>query len=266
MKIVSYNINGIRASVKQGLIDFVKSYDADIYCFQEVRCDEAKTKELLFGKAQTNFFETPCELGYFATFNCGNIPGYAGTMTLSKELPDRVERNMGKDYEDDEGRTLTIFFKKLAIVNAYIPNGNSRLEFKMAYLKALSEYIAELKTKYDVICVGDFNIAHNEIDLTNPKQCSNKSVFLPIERKAMSELLGLGFIDVFRHLNPQTIKYSWRSYRSAIAENDPANSFVGWKYRIDYVIASRSLEKDLISCDILDVNYSDHLPVVAQIK
>ncbi|MBO5394650.1 MAG: exodeoxyribonuclease III [Clostridia bacterium] len=264
MKIVSYNVNGIRASVKLGLLDWLKDYNADIYCIQEVRCNEPLTKELIFGeKEQISLFETNQNnlSSYYATYNCGLKAGYAGTLILSKVQPDKIILDMDEFWNDDEGRTTTIICGKNAIVDAYIPNGNSRLEVKMQYLSALTKYLKKLKENYNVICVGDFNIAHNEIDLTNPKECKNKSVFLPIERTAFGEILSLGFTDCYRFINPTKVEYTWRSYRSRYDE-----SYSGWKYRIDYILASNSLNSKLAECNILELPYSDHLPVVLNLK
>lgn len=265
MKIVTYNINGIRASLKLGLSEWIKDFDADVYCFQEVRCNETLSKELLFQKSQMSLFDFENDAeplkAYTPIFNCGNVPGYAGTLTLSKVKPDRVLYDMGELWKDNEGRTTTIFLGDMAIVNAYIPNGNSRLNFKMKYLEALNKFLAELNKSYNVVCVGDYNIAHNEIDLTNPKECKTKSVFLPIERKAFTDLLSVGLIDCFRQLNPNEVKYSWRSYRSR-----QDTSYNSWKYRIDYILASDGLKEKIANCDILDLDYSDHLPVVTEIK
>lgn len=265
MKIVSYNINGIRASVKLGLDKWIKDFDGDVYCFQEVRCGEDLAKDVLFQrKTQLDFFsemeENPLS-DYMAIFNCGEIPGYAGTLILSKIKPDKIIYNMDEFWKDVEGRTTTIILGNLAIVNAYIPNGNSRLDFKMQYLESLTLFLQKLSKDYDVVCVGDFNIAHNEIDLTNPKECRNKSVFLPIEREAFGKLLNVGMIDSFRFLNPTKLDYSWRSYRSR-----QDNSYNSWKYRIDYILTSNSLKDRLARSEILDLEYSDHLPVVAEIK
>ena len=191
---------------------------------------------------------------------------YAGTMILSKHSPSLIKYDMDEFWTDNEGRTTTIIFEaqKLAIVNAYIPNGNSRLEFKMKYLDALTKYLAELKSQYLVICLGDFNIAHNEIDLTNPKECRNKSVFLPIEREAFGKLLNLGFVDCFRDLYPEEIAYSWRSYRSRM-DNIPSSNKNFWKYRIDYIIYTKGKLKAL-DCMMPDLVYSDHLPVIANFE
>ena len=263
MKVVTYNVNGIRAANKLGILDWMKEYDADVYCIQEVRASEEMAKDILFGHSgQMSIFEqgggnTMKE--YHPILNCGSVAGYAGTLTLSKTKPDIVYYDMGEFWTDNEGRTTTIIIQDTAIINAYIPNGNSRLDFKMQYLAALIRYIQMLQNKYKVICVGDFNIAHNEIDLTNPRECKNKSVFLPIERKAFGEILSLDMIDVFRFKYPTKIEYSWRSYRSRI---DP--TYKSWKYRIDYILADKRLINNLSDCEILDLPYSDHLAVVAE--
>lgn len=266
MKIVSYNINGIRASAKLGLIWWLAEFGADVYCLQEVRCNEALAKEIIFPSgSQMSLFDEPQKQGglsgYEAIFNCGEKAGYAGTLVLTKKKPDQVLFDMGEFWQDDEGRTTTVIFGDIAIIDAYIPNGNSRLDFKMQYLEALTKFIAKLMQKYHMVCVGDYNIAHNEIDLTNPKECKTKSVFLPIERQAFDVLLKLGMLDCFRFCNPETVKYSWRSYRSRYD-----TSYNSWKYRIDYILASDSLKGRVKACDILELDYSDHLPVVAEIE
>lgn len=264
MNIISYNINGIRASAKAGLIDFVLNSDFDVWCFQEVRASQQIAEQILSGQGgQINLFGAAESVldKFYATYNCGGVAGYAGTLILSKTAPDRVAYDMQSFWQDNEGRTTTVFFGDLAVVDAYIPNGNSRLDFKMEYLAALTKYLDSLAKNYKVVCVGDFNTAHNEIDLTNPKECKNKSVFLPIERAAFDNLLNCGFVDSFRHLNPNKIEYSWRSYRSTYDF-----SYTSWKYRIDYCLVSKNLTNNLVSANILDVNYSDHLPVTLQLK
>lgn len=266
MKIVSYNINGIRASVKLGLAEWIDAFGAEVYCFQEVRCGQELAQDVLFqNKKQLSLFDGNFQdlrlTDYIPIFNCGSVSGYAGTLTLTKYKPDKVLFDMGEFWQDNEGRTTTIILGKLAIVNAYIPNGNSRLDFKMKYLEALNKFLSHLKQSFEVVCVGDFNIAHNEIDLTNPKECRNKSVFLPIERKAFDDLLSIGLIDCFRFKNPEKVEYSWRSYRSRFD-----SGYNSWKYRIDYVLASEALKNKITNCEIFDLPYSDHLPVVAEIS
>lgn len=265
MKIATYNVNGIRASIKLGLLEWLENYNADIYCIQEVRCNENLTNNLIFPhKEQVSLFDNTKHINlenYIPIYNCGLKPGYAGTLILTKNKPDKIIYDMEDFWSDDEGRTITAIFDNLAIVNSYIPNGNVRLDFKMQYMDALTKYISKLKEKYNVICVGDFNIAHNEIDISHPKQCKTKSVFLPIERESFSNLLSEGFNDCFRVLNPQKVKYTWRSYRSRYDEN-----YNSWKYRIDYILASKSLMSKIKVCDIIDLPYSDHLPVILELK
>ncbi|MBE7075955.1 MAG: exodeoxyribonuclease III [Clostridiales bacterium] len=264
MKIVTYNINGLRASVKLGLLDWIKDFNADVYCFQEVRCNETLASEIIEQQnKQLSLFGQKEGLlkNYVPIYNCGEVPGYAGTLILSKTKPDKVLYDMKDYWQDNEGRTTTIIIGDIAIINSYVPNGNSRLDFKMKYLEALNKYLTDLRLKYSVVCVGDFNIAHNEIDLTNPKECKNKSVFLPVERQAFEELLNIGFVDSFRFLNPERVVYSWRSYRSRQDSN-----YNSWKYRIDYIIVSEDLKNNLKTSDILDLAYSDHLPVVTEVE
>ena len=191
------------------------------------------------------------------------MAGYAGTMILSKKKPNKIEFNMKDYWEDNEGRTMTVYFGDLVIVNAYIPNGNSRLEFKMKYLDALTKYLEELKNNYTVICVGDFNIAHNEIDLTHPKECSKKSVFLPIERKSFQKIIDLGYVDAYRCLYPNKIEYSWRSYGSRKANEFTNKKF--WKYRIDYALMFNNGDYKIVKTEMPDLIYSDHLPIILTI-
>ena len=271
MKIVSYNINGIRAAEKLGLTKWIKDEKYDVYCFQEIRANENVAKEILENETENkqislfDFEEEPVNglESYFKIYNCGNILGYAGTAILSKFKPIKIEYGMRNFWQDNEGRTTTIFLEDLIVVNAYIPNGNSRLEFKMKYLEALTKYLAKLKNEGSVVCVGDFNIANDEIDLTNPKECKNKSVFLPIERKAFKEILSLGFVDTFRYLYPDKAEYSWRSYRSR-QENLAASNYNSWKYRIDYAIIYNKDYK-ILNCQMPDLPYSDHLPVILEL-
>lgn len=267
MKIVSYNINGIRASVKLGLIDWLSSYDADVYCFQEVRASEDIVREIIEPKSQFSFFDTPSPLSnYVATYNCGEVAGYAGTLVLSKVKPDKVLYGMGDLWQDKEGRTTTIIIGNLAIVDAYIPNGNSRLDFKMQYLSALTKFIAKLRQDYKVIALGDFNIAHQEIDITHPKELSHRSVFLPEEREAMTKILDCGMTDSFRYLHEDLVKYSWRSYRSIMPDTLSKPSRNSWQFRIDYILVDNHCKKDIVEADILDLPYSDHLPVFVTLK
>lgn len=266
MKIISYNINGIRASMKLGLLDWMRSRDVDVFCLQEIRANEKITREIFADDEQVSLFdESGKGYPFYKFYNCGQIPGYAGTMILSKINPDNVIYGIGDSLIDNEGRVMTAFYGNLAIVNAYIPNGNSRLDFKMRFLEKLTDYLNQLKANYSVVCVGDFNIANDEIDLTNPKECKNKSVFLPIERAAFKKILSLGYVDTFRTLYPEKREYTWRSYRSR-QETLPENNYNAWKYRIDYALLYNKHNFKIKKCDILDLPYSDHLPVILTLK
>ena len=266
MKIISYNINGIRASMKLGLLDWIVSSDVDVFCLQEIRANEKITREIFADDEQVSLFdESGKGYPFYKFYNCGQIPGYAGTMILSKISPDNVIYGIGDSLIDNEGRVMTAFYGNLAIVNAYIPNGNSRLDFKMRFLEKLTDYLNQLKANYSVVCVGDFNIANDEIDLTNPKECKNKSVFLPIERTAFKKILSLGYVDTFRTLYPEKREYTWRSYRSR-QETLPENHYNAWKYRIDYALLYNKDNYKIKECDILDLPYSDHLPVILTLE
>lgn len=271
MKIASYNINGIRASARLGLLDWIRTGEIDVFCLQEIRANESIARSIFSDDTQLSLFSDPIADapastdGYYKYYNCGKIAGYAGTMILSKIQPDRVEYDMGEIWSDDEGRVTTAFFGDLAVVNAYIPNGNSRLDFKMQFLAGLTVYLAKLKEAYSVVCVGDFNIANDEIDLTNPRECRNKSVFLPIERDAFKRILSLGYVDSFRYLYPDKVEYSWRSYRSR-QESLLSTNYNAWKYRIDYAIVYNKANYAIRECTMPDLAYSDHLPVVLTIE
>lgn len=264
-QIVTYNLNGIRAASKQGILNWMQQFDADLFCFQEVRASEQVAKSVLgiseqidlFSQEQTKYIDN-----FNAYFNCGSVPGYAGTLVLSKQKANQVFYNMGEFWHDNEGRTTTLVFDSFTLVNTYVPNGNTRLAYKMQYLSALQQYLKHLGQMQPVICVGDFNIAHNEIDLTHPKECANRSVFLPIERKAFNDLLAQGLTDCFRHLNPETKDYTWRSYRS----RNSSATINSWKYRIDYVLVSNAISQYVKKCQILELPYSDHLPVAILLK
>lgn len=261
MKIISYNINGIRASIKLGLLDWMKSSDADVFCLQEIRANEKITREIFADNKQVSLFnEAGQRYPYYKFYNCGQIPGYAGTMILSKIKPDNVTYGIGDTLIDNEGRVMIACYGNLAVVNAYIPNGNSRLDFKMKFLEKLTNYLNQLKSQYSVVCVGDFNIANDEIDLTHPNECKNKSVFLPIERDAFKKIIALGYVDTFRTLYPEKREYTWRSYRSR-KESLPENHYNSWKYRIDYALLHNKHNYEIVECSVLDLPYSDHLPV-----
>ena len=251
MKIVTYNLNGVRSSVSKGLVDFIKNTDADIYCFQEVRAT-AEVAESLLGFASGLS-------GYQLFVNSGLRAGYAGTAVLTRLVPDRVEYGLSED-EDSEGRTQVLYFPQFTLVNCYVPNGGSRLEYKLAFTRELTSRLMRLTKNGEVILCSDINPAHTEQDLSHPKECSLRSGFLPIEREAVSNMLDVGFCDALRclHINEQL--YTWRSYRSRIG-----SGWAGWKYRFDYVIVSNRIKEKIRSAEVVEAEYSDHLPIVVEL-
>lgn len=264
MKIITYNINGINSSTSKGLLDWLGKENADIVCLQEVRAKETFVRDIFQdNETQLSLFsntENPFS-SYQKIYNCGNVAGYAGTMILCKEKPDKIV--YGIDGEDDnEGRCITIFYKNFVVINCYVPNGGSRLEFKMQYFSRLTKYLQKLTTETNVIFCSDANIAHTEQDLSHPKECSKRTGFLAEERIAFSKLLDRHFCDVVRVFRGNEKVYTWRSYRSRTSEKTD----FGWKYRFDYILVSNSLTNNLISCNIPDLVYSDHLPIIVEIK
>lgn len=250
MKIISYNLNGIRAATKLNVLDWLKQEDADIVCLQEVRAEQNICEEILKEMK-----------GYNITYNCGEKKGYAGTITLSKLKPKEIQLGFSVENKDIEGRTITTIFEDFIVINSYIPNGSKRLEYKKFFFKELTNFMNELLiTHKKIILCCDANIAHNEIDVNKPKETSRKSGFLKEERELMNRLLEKDFFDSFRILNPNLIQYTWRSYRARKENND-----FGWRFRFDYIICSNELKRNAKRCYSLDLEYSDHLPVILEV-
>lgn len=249
MRIISYNLNGIRAAAKLGVIEWLIGEDADIICLQEVRASEEICQSIL--KRLDN---------YYKVYNCGTRKGYSGTITLLKMKPDEI--SFGVDsLEDIEGRTIVTRIGDYTIVNSYVPNGSTRLEYKKKYFNKLIKLLESLKDyNKNVILCSDTNIAHKEIDVNKPKAQGRKSGFLLEERQWLDDLLKIGFIDSFRELNKGVVQYTWRSYRA----RDKDNSF-GWRFRFDYAICNIELKDKLKKCYSKDLEYSDHLPVILEI-
>lgn len=248
MKIISLNINGIRAGVKKGLIDFIKKEKADIYCFQEVK---ASNKQI------------DLDLPYLQYWNSAAKAGYSGVLTLCKDEPKRVIVGDRDNDWDDEGRVIITKFDEFTLINVYFPNGKKdagRLNYKMKFYEYFLEYIVDLKKRGEkVIFCGDINTAHNEIDLARPKENMDTSGFLPIERKWIDKVEKEGFVDTFRYLNKDKIQYSWWSMRSGARKRN-----VGW--RIDYFFVDESLKNKIRKAFILDsIELSDHCPVGLEI-
>ncbi len=252
IKIVSYNINGIRAASNKGLVDWISDNNPDIICFQEV-------------KANVDQYDTQAleGLGYHFEWNSAEKKGYSGVATFSKKAPDQVVLGCGIEKYDSEGRILRTDFGDWTLLNCYFPSGSSgdlRQDFKMEFLDDFYNWILELKKERPkLIIVGDYNIAHTENDIHNPKSNKNTSGFKPEERDWMSKWLASGFVDAFRFVHPEKTEYSWWSYRSAARARNK-----GW--RIDYQSVSENM-KDLISNagQYNDAVHSDHCPVFLEI-
>jgi len=251
-KIITYNVNGIRAALNKGLDVWIHSSQADIVCLQEIKAKTEQFDELAFNK-----------LGYNCFINSAEKPGYSGVAILSKIKPNYIEIGCGIDEIDFEGRIIRADFNQYSVMSVYFPSGSNPLRqaFKMDFLTLFFNYIQELKkTIPNLIIAGDYNICHKEIDIHNPQRNKNTSGFLPEEREWMSKFLASGFIDSFRYLNKAPHCYSWWSYRAnARAKN------LGW--RIDYNMISESLLPRLTRSAIFsEAKHSDHCPVFVEIS
>lgn len=244
MKLVSWNVNGLRAVVGKGFADIFESFDADCVCLQETKL-----------KAGQIDLEFP---GYESYWDYADKPGYAGTAIYTRRHPLSVRTGIGIDEHDHEGRAVTLEFGDFFLVNTYVPNSQNelkRLDYRMRWEDDFRAYLKNLeKTKPVVVC-GDMNVAHEEIDLKNPATNHFSAGFSDEERGKMSELLAAGFIDSWRFQHPQEVKYSWWSYRMAARQRN-----VGW--RIDYFLVSECLRDRIVSTEIHDqIPGSDHCPV-----
>lgn len=245
MKYVSWNVNGLRAVVGKNFQDAFMEFDADFVCLQETK--------LQAGQLDLNF------PGYTSYWNYAEKKGYSGTAVFSRQAPVAVTYGMGIEEHDQEGRVITLEMKDHFLVCVYTPNsqdGLRRLGYRMAWEDAFRQYLLGLDGRKPVIVCGDMNVAHEEIDLKNPKTNHMNAGFTDEEREKMSTLLGSGFIDTFRHFYPDVAnRYSWWSYRFHAREKN-----VGW--RIDYFLVSERLAPRLKSAEILDdIMGSDHCPV-----
>ena len=244
MKFISWNVNGLRAVAGKGFADIFDAFDADFVCLQETKLQE--------GQIDLQF------LGYQSYWNYAEKKGYSGTAIYTRHTPLSVSYGIGIPEHDTEGRVITLEMPSFYLVNVYVPNsqdGLKRLDYRMSWEDAFRAYLCSLAGKKGVIVCGDMNVAHQEIDLKNPSTNHFNAGFSDEERGKMTELLDSGFIDTWRALHPQDVKYSWWSYRMNARERN-----VGW--RIDYFLASQSLGDKILSADILnEVFGSDHCPV-----
>ncbi len=244
MKLISWNVNGLRAVAGKGFADIFAELDADFVCLQETKLQE--------GQIDLEF------LGYNSYWNYADKAGYSGTAVYTRHMPLSVTRGIGVDEHDHEGRVLTLEMQDFYLVCVYVPNsqdGLRRLDYRMQWEDAFRAYVSGLASRKGVVICGDMNVAHEEIDLKNPATNHFNAGFSDEERAKMTELLGAGFIDSWRFQHPEEVKYSWWSYRMRARERN-----VGW--RIDYFPVSSSLRDRIVSTDILnDVFGSDHCPV-----
>ena len=254
MKIISYNLNGIRAATTKGFINWLEEESPDVICIQETKAqiDQMPTFELN-------------AIGYESYYFSAQKKGYSGVAILCKRKPDQVIYGMGIEKYDYEGRFIRADYGEMSIISVYHPSGTSselRQDFKMQWLSDFQDYIKELsKTRKELVICGDYNICHREIDIHDPKGNAKNSGFLPEEREWMEGFISSGYTDSFRYLYPETKdKYSWWSYRHNSRENNK-----GW--RIDYCMVSDSIKDRIVSADILaDVKHSDHCPVSLTLK
>ena len=250
MKFISWNVNGLRACMTKGFMDFFDKIDADFFCLQEIKLSEGQ-------------IEWEKE-GYHAYWNYAEKKGYSGTAIFTKHEPISVAYGIGIDEHDHEGRVITLEYEDFYMVTCYTPNSQNelaRLDYRMVWEDAFRAYLNDLKAKKSVLICGDLNVAHKEIDLKNPKTNRRNAGFTDEEREKMTVLLESGFIDTFRHFYPDmTDIYSWWSYRFKAREKN-----AGW--RIDYFLASEDLKDKLKSAAIhTDILGSDHCPVEVTVE
>jgi exodeoxyribonuclease III len=252
MQLITYNINGIRAGLKNGLADWLAYHSFDVLCLQEVKAT-ADVVDLSALEA----------LGYDYQWHAAEKKGYSGVATFAKTAPTYVQSGCGLPVYDCEGRILRTDFGDLTILNCYFPSGttgNARQGVKMAFLADFQQYVNDLRRERpNLIVVGDYNIAHQEIDLHDPARNKNTTGFLPDERAWLTNWFASGMTDAFRYKNPDTAAYSWWSYRAGARQNNK-----GW--RIDYISVADTLRDRILDCRMHpDAIHSDHCPVVLTI-
>jgi len=252
MKIITYNVNGIRSALSKGLIDWMKSEGPDILCLQEIKANPDQVGLLEFE-----------ELGYHLYWYPAQKKGYSGVAIFTKHKPKHIEYGCGDELYDFEGRVIRVDFDDYSVMSVYHPSGSSgdeRQAFKMKWLDFFQKYINELKKKIpNLVLCGDYNICHKAIDIHNPKSNANTSGFLPEEREWMEQFINNGFIDSFRHFNQNPHQYSWWSYRAGSRGKN-----LGW--RIDYNLVTGGMKHRLKHAAILsDIIHSDHCPVLLEL-
>ncbi len=252
MKIISYNVNGIRAAMTKGLVEWLEAAQPDVLCIQETKAMQEQV--------DTKPFE---ELGYHIYWHAAEKKGYSGVAIFSKIKPNHVQIGTGIDYIDREGRVLRLDFDNVSVISLYLPSGTNidRLDFKLQFCEDFKDYVKELKISHpNIVICGDYNICHEAIDIHDPIRNAKVSGFLPVEREWMTAFLDeCNMIDSFRYFVKEPHHYSWWSYRANARNNNK-----GW--RIDYNMVSNTLEKNMIRATILpDAKHSDHCPVLLEL-
>ncbi|CDF80967.1 exodeoxyribonuclease III [Formosa agariphila KMM 3901] len=252
MKIISYNVNGIRAALKKGFLDWLISANPDVICLQEIKANEDQLDLDIFAEA-----------GYpYNYWFSAQKKGYSGVAILSKIKPNHVEFGTGIESMDFEGRNIRADFDDVSVMSLYLPSGTNlaRLEHKFEYMAMFQDYVTELKKEIpNLIICGDYNICHEAIDIHDPVRNKNVSGFLPVEREWIGTFMDSGFIDSFRHFNKEPDHYSWWSYRANARNNNK-----GW--RIDYCLVANHLESRLKRAVILpEAKHSDHCPILVEV-
>ena len=252
MKILSYNVNGIRAALNKDLDKWIEITDPDILCLQETKA----MKE----QVETSIFD---QLGYKHYWFSAQKKGYSGVAILTKKTPNKIIYGSGIEHMDFEGRILRVDFEQVSVISLYLPSGTNlnRLEYKFKFMDEFQDYINKLKIEVpNLIICGDYNICHKEIDIHDPVRNKTVSGFLPEERYWLDNFINSGFIDSFRLFNPEPNNYSWWSYRANARNNNK-----GW--RIDYALVSKTLKNKINRSFILpDAKHSDHCPVGLELK
>jgi len=253
MRLISWNVNGVRAVMKKDFVGSLETMQPDVLCLQETKAQDEQVLEAL---AEID--------GYHIYTNSAVKKGYSSTAVLSKKKALSVRLDMGIEEHDQEGRVIAVEFAKYFVVTVYTPNSGSelkRLEYRQQWDKDFLNYLKELESEKPVVVCGDLNVAHKDIDLARPKPNYNKSAgYTQGEIDGLDNLVASGFVDTFRHVNPETVKYSWWSYRAGARQKN-----VGW--RLDYFLASETLLPAIKSVDILnDILGSDHCPVLLELS
>ena len=252
MKILSYNVNGIRAALNKGFAEWLSAAGPDVVCLQETKALEDQVNTVLFE-----------QMGYQHYWHSAQKKGYSGVAILTKTNPLNVQKGTGIEHMDFEGRVIRADYENVSVISLYLPSGTNldRLEHKFKFMDDFQEYIDALKRNHPrlVIC-GDYNICHRAIDIHDPVRNKNVSGFLPEDRQWIDTFMNNGFVDSFRHFNPEPHQYSWWSYRANARNNNK-----GW--RIDYNLVSENLKNNIKSAYLLpDAKHSDHCPVGVELE